>query len=69
LRSLGSQEQLWFALPGEVDQWWRARSKMQVVKQAGQWRVEGAGSERAVLAFAKSADDHLEYEVGTNSAC
>jgi hypothetical protein len=69
LRSLGSQEQLWFALPGEVDQWWRARSKMHVAKQAGKWRVEGPGSERAVLAFANAVGDHLEYEVGTTSAC
>ncbi|MGB8770692.1 MAG: hypothetical protein WCC92_13825 [Candidatus Korobacteraceae bacterium] len=63
LRNLGSQERLWFALPGEVDQWWRDRSKMRVVNHAGQWRVEGPGAEHAVLAFAKAAGDHLEYEL------
>jgi len=63
LRNLSSQERLWFALPGEVDQWWRDRSKMRIVNQAGQWRIEGPGAERAVLAFAKAAGDHLEYEV------
>ncbi len=65
LRDLGSQERLWFALPGEVDQWWRERSKMRVVNCAGQWRIEGSGKERAVLAFAKACGDHLEYEVST----
>ncbi len=65
LRDLGSQERLWFALPGEVDQWWRERSKMRVVNYAGQWRIEGPGKERAVLAFAKASGDHLEYEVST----
>lgn len=65
LRNLGSQERLWFALPGEVDQWWRERSKMRVVNYAGQWRIEGPGKERAVLAFAKASGDHLEYEVST----
>jgi hypothetical protein len=65
LRDLGSQEQLWFALPGEVDQWWRARSKMRIVNESGHWRVEGPGSDLAVVAFANSAGDHLEYEVGT----
>jgi hypothetical protein len=63
LRQLDSREQLWFALPGQVDQWWRARSKMCVVHDAGQWRIEGSGAERAVLAFARVAGDHLEYEV------
>jgi hypothetical protein len=62
LRDLGAK-QLWFALPGEVDQWWRARSKMRVVNHDGQWQIEGPGAERAVLAFAKVAGDHLEYEV------
>ena len=63
LRNLGSKEKLWFALPGEVDAWWRARSKMRVVNLDGQWQVEGPGAERAVLAFAKVAGDHLKYEV------
>ncbi len=63
LRTLGSQERLWFALPGEVDQWWRDRSKMRLVNHAGQWRIEGPRAERAVLAFAKAAGEHVEYEV------
>jgi len=63
LRKLGSQRQLWFALPGEVDQWWRTRSKLQVVRRSGGWRIEGPGSERASLAFARICDDHLEYEI------
>ncbi len=65
LRNLGSQERLWFALPREVDQWWRGRSKMRVVNHAGQWQIEGPGAERAVLAFAKAGGNHLEYEVST----
>jgi hypothetical protein len=63
LRHLGSRDQLWFALPGEVDQWWRARSKMRVVHRGEQWRIEGPETERAVLAFARFAGDRLEYEV------
>jgi len=63
LQQLKSHERLWFALPGEVDQWWRSRSKMNVVSNKGQWEIEGPGAERAVLAFAKAAGDHLEYEV------
>ena len=63
LSNLRSQEQLWLALPGEVDQWWRERSKMQIVNRHGEWRIEGAGAERAVLAFAKVAGDQVVYEV------
>jgi hypothetical protein len=63
LRDLGSRAKLWFALPGEVDRWWRARSQMRVVNHDGRWQIEGPGAERAVLAFAKTAGDHLEYEV------
>lgn len=63
LHQLRSTERLWFALPGEVDQWWRARSKMRMVERDGRWRIEGPGAERAHLAFAKVAGDHLEYEV------
>jgi len=63
LRHLGARDKLWFALPGEVDQWWRARSKTRVVNHDGKWQIEGPGAERAVLAFAKAAGDHLEYEV------
>ncbi len=64
LRELGSRVNLWFALPGEVDQWWRARSKMRVVNHEGQWRIDGPAAERATLAFARAYGDHLEYEVG-----
>ena len=63
LDQLRSRERLWFALPGEVDQWWRARSKMRVINHDGQWRIEGPGAERAKLAFAKAAGDHIEYEI------
>jgi hypothetical protein len=65
LRDLGTKKKLWFALPGDLDQWWRARSQMRVVERNDQWRVEGPSAERAKLAFAKTAGDHLEYEVDT----
>ena len=63
VRELVTRERLWSALPGQVDDWWRARSKMRVVQAGGEWRVEGPGADRAVLAFAKIVGDHIEYEV------
>ena len=47
LRSLRSQNNIWFALPREVDTWWRSRSQMRVEKHGGSWRVVGEGAERA----------------------
>jgi hypothetical protein len=52
---------LWGALPGEVDQWWRERSQMSVVKEGSRWTIEGAGADRAVLAFATTVDGRLRY--------
>jgi hypothetical protein len=63
LRQTKSSERLWFALPEEVDDWWRARRKMRVAERNGQWQIEGPGAERAKLAFATAVGDHLEYEV------
>jgi len=63
LRELRERTPIWSALPVEVDSWWRARSKMSVVKDGNSWRIEGDGAERAVLAFAKNVDGNLLYEL------
>lgn len=67
LAEIREQRNLWFALPGEIDTWWRARSKMSVVADGEQWRIVGEGAERAVLAFAKLVDEQLVYELATDS--
>jgi|SRR5271157_410102 len=63
LRELRKREALWFALPREIDSWWRARNRMSVVKDGESWRIVGEGAERAVLAFAKAVDGQLIYEL------
>ena len=63
LRGLGDKTSIWYALPGEIDSWWRARSGMSVVKDGNSWQIEGDGAERAVLAYAKDVDGKLAYEV------
>jgi hypothetical protein len=62
LVEMGKREALWFALPSEIDSWWRARSRMSIVDDGGSWRIVGEGAERAVLAFAKTAGGQLSYE-------
>jgi hypothetical protein len=63
LREMIDREKIWAALPGEVDQWWRIRSKLRVVQKGDGWEIEGPAAERARLAFAVDAGDHLVCEV------
>jgi hypothetical protein len=62
LRALRSKGDLWFALPQEVDAWWRSRHEMQVEKKEQSWHIPGYDAERFTLAFAVDADGKLEYE-------
>jgi len=68
LRAFAEKIPIWFALPCDVDSWWRARSKMSVVNEGGSWRIEGDETKRAVLANAKTVDGKLVYELKHTSA-
>ena len=61
LAALRATQGLWCALPGEVDTWWRQRSGMKLVSCGAGWRVEGAGSDRARIAYAAMEGDRLRY--------
>ena len=63
LRQMVTRKKTWAALPGEVDDWWRARHQMKLVQKGGRWGIEGSKAERARLAFAVIEDDRLVYEV------
>jgi len=63
LRELVSGEKIWAALPGEVDQWWRARSKMNLIQKDGDWVIEGPEKERARIAYAALDGDRLVYDL------
>jgi hypothetical protein len=63
LQGLRQKQNLWFALPGEINQWWRARQQMRVVKHGDEWKIEGAEAEYASLALAKRTGDRLAYEI------
>lgn len=63
LDALRSNQQMWIALPAQIDEWWRQRSKMRLVPHGETWKVEGAGSDRATVAYAIVADNRLEYRL------
>jgi hypothetical protein len=61
LAELRDRETIWVAAPGEIDRWWRQRSKMVLVSDHDGWRIEGEGSERARIAYASEADGQLRF--------
>jgi len=63
LLQLVERDKIWMALPGELDQWWRARSEMKLVQGGGDWQIVGPQQERAQLAYAILDGGHVRYEV------
>jgi len=63
LAQLRDHEGVWMALPGEVDQWWRDRSRMTMVPHGDSWKIRGPGSDRARVAYATLDGDRVVYDV------
>jgi hypothetical protein len=63
LNALRQEKNVWIAKPGEVNDWWRLRNKLSVVRDGAGWRIEGDGSERARLAYACLKDDAVSYRL------
>jgi hypothetical protein len=61
LSELERKREMWIALPNQVNEWWRQRSKMSLVPEGNGWRIEGPGKERARLALAQLDGDRLVY--------
>jgi hypothetical protein len=53
----------WIALPGEVERWWRQRSRLALAPDDDGWRIEGEGKERARIAYAELHGDELIYRI------
>lgn len=63
LRQMVSREGIWVALPREVDQWWRARSKMTLIRKGEHWEIQGPENQRAQIAYAILKGGHLTYDI------
>jgi len=64
LARLRDEQRVWVALPSEIDHWWRNRREMMLVPGGESWRVEGPGSKRARVAYARLEGERVVYEVG-----
>ena len=69
LADLRANHNLWIARPGEISDWWRARAQMKLVQDGETWRVEGKGSERARVAYARSDGDGIVYRIDESANC
>ena len=67
LDRLRMTENVWITTPAQVNKWWRARSKLRLRRDGSEWRIEGAGSERARLAYARLEADTISYEIPTST--
>jgi hypothetical protein len=63
LNQLQSDQKVWIPLPKDVDRWWRERSEMKLLADGTGWRIEGPGSDRARLAYARFEGDQVVYEI------
>lgn len=61
LANLRDKDHMWTALPRDVANWWRQRSEMKLVRTNGSWNVEGPGSDRARVAYARVSGDTVTY--------
>jgi hypothetical protein len=65
LARLREERGLWIALPRDVNGWWRARHRMELVNHEGRWQIRGPQSERARIAYASLEKDRVVYKVET----
>jgi hypothetical protein len=63
LADLRSKEKIWIALPREVNQWWRSRNQMKLVRQGSGWAIEGPDKDKARVAYAAMNGNELVYEL------
>lgn len=73
LAELRSKNKVWTPLPRDLNEWWRQRTQMHIVERRGKWVIEGAGKERARIAYARLREGELVYDLeaptGTPAEC
>jgi hypothetical protein len=67
LRKICDRHNVWHALPGEVDRWWRDRHRMKLVNTNGNWQIEGPESHRARIAYANLDNGRLVYSLDSTA--
>jgi len=63
LAELRRDRHLWIPTAGEAAEWWRQRDQMKLVENEGQWSIEGAGNDRARIAYASLESGRIVYSI------
>jgi hypothetical protein len=66
LASLREKFGVWIVTPYEINRWWRERAQIRIVEDGKNLRLEGAGKERARIAYASEQDGRLVYTVASS---
>jgi len=66
LAQLRRNSNMWIPLPRQLNDWWRNRNEMRLIKLGSSWRIEGPEKHRARIAFASIDGDRLVYTFDTN---
>ena len=66
LVDLREEKRLWFARPGDVNQWWRERAALRIVKEGDELHIQGVGKERARIAYASECNGELVFSLPHN---
>src|SRR6266404_3406778 len=61
LAQLRQQSKMWIPLPRELNDWWRSRNEMRLVREGRSWQVKGPQEARARVAFAHLEDKRVVY--------
>jgi hypothetical protein len=61
LSQLRQESKMWIPLPRELNEWWRSRNEMRLVKEGSSWRIEGPQESRARVAFARLDGSRVVY--------
>jgi glycosyltransferase involved in cell wall biosynthesis len=63
LQHLRDEANLWTPRPQDVNDWWRARAAMRLVRREDHWTIQGPQAARARVAFAVMQGGKLSYEL------
>jgi len=66
LEALRAERGVWIAPPADIDRWWRQRREMTLVRDGTSWRIKGAGSSRARIAWARLEGERVVYDVSSS---
>jgi hypothetical protein len=61
LDQLRRRSTMWIPLPRELNDWWRSRNEMLLVKEGSAWEIEGPEKHRARIAYASLDGDRVIY--------